>query len=50
MKYNYPELKGKCKECLGCNRLESEAFTGIWRCENYRKVENENENDKSKYT
>lgn len=35
MKYNYPELKGKCKTCLGCNRLEDENFTGIWRCENY---------------
>ena len=26
MKYNYPELIGKCKNCYGCNRLELEDF------------------------
>ena len=35
MKYNYPELKGKCKKCIGCNRLEDLNFKGILRCENY---------------
>lgn len=27
------ELKGKCKNCLGCQRLEDENFKGIERCE-----------------
>ena len=29
----YPELKGKCKTCLGCNRLEDPYFTGTNECE-----------------
>ena len=29
----YPELKGKCKTCLGCSRLENPYFTGINECE-----------------
>jgi len=29
----YPELKGLCKSCLGCNRLEDASFTGVYRCE-----------------
>ena len=28
------ELIGKCKNCLGCNKLENEKFNGIYRCEN----------------
>ena len=32
MKYGYKELKGKCKTCLGCNRLEDINFKGVYRC------------------
>lgn len=28
----YPELKGVCKNCLGCSRLESPYFRGITEC------------------
>ena len=28
----YPELKGKCKTCFGCNRLENPYFTGVSEC------------------
>ena len=28
----YPELKGICKTCLGCNRLENPYFTGTNEC------------------
>ena len=27
------ELKGLCKNCLGCNRLEDKTFEGVYRCE-----------------
>lgn len=33
MKYGYKELKGKCKNCLGCMRLEDPNFTGTNNCE-----------------
>lgn len=26
------ELKGLCKSCLGCNKLEDPNFTGVYRC------------------
>lgn len=26
MKYNYEPLIGKCKTCIGCNRLELDEF------------------------
>ena len=26
----------KCRDCLGCNRLEDEKFTGDNKCLNYR--------------
>lgn len=29
----YKELKGLCKNCLGCNRLEDINFEGVYRCE-----------------
>lgn len=29
----YKELKGLCKNCLGCNRLEDQNFDGVYRCE-----------------
>lgn len=29
----YRELTGKCKECLGCNKLENPFFTGVKECE-----------------
>lgn len=35
------ELIGKCKTCLGCNRLELIEFKGTYRCENYIKGGNE---------
>lgn len=28
----YLELKGVCKTCLGCNRLENPYFTGVNEC------------------
>ena len=37
MKEKYPELKGICKYCLGCNKLEQKKFEGVWKCENFRK-------------
>lgn len=40
----YPELKGKCKECeLGCFRLESPEFEGIYRCEYFTEEGGKNE-------
>ena len=29
----YKELKGVCRQCLGCNRLELEDFEGLEQCE-----------------
>ncbi len=29
----YKELKGLCKNCLGCNRLKDYNFEGVYRCE-----------------
>ncbi len=26
------ELKGLCRGCLGCNKLENPEFTGVYRC------------------
>lgn len=43
MKYNYPQLIGKCAKCSGCNRLELDNFTGVYRCENY--IEEEQKKD-----
>lgn len=34
---SYPELKGKCLTCLGCNRLENADFVGCNVCANYVK-------------
>ena len=31
----YKELKGLCKTCLGCNRLEIENYIGTAQCKNY---------------
>ena len=33
MKYGYKELTGKCKNCLGCMRLEDPNFLGTNECE-----------------
>ena len=33
MKYGYKELTGKCKNCLGCMRLEDPNFVGTNECE-----------------
>lgn len=27
------QLKGLCKNCLGCQRLENEKFDGVFECE-----------------
>ena len=27
------ELKGLCKDCLGCQRLEDKNFKGVEKCE-----------------
>lgn len=37
MNQKYPELKGKCKTCLGCNQQELKSFTGKYECKNYVK-------------
>lgn len=37
----YPELKGICKTCLGCMRLESPEFKGVWRCDYYKEAKDE---------
>ena len=37
MKEKYPELKGICKKCGGCNQLELPDFEGKWKCENFIK-------------
>ena len=38
MKYNYPPLEGKCKDCLyKCGRVEDPNFKGVWRCKYYLK-------------
>lgn len=37
MKEKYPELKGVCKYCTGCNQLQNIDFKGVYRCENFRK-------------
>lgn len=29
----YKELKGLCKDCLGCNKLEDPNFLGVYQCE-----------------
>lgn len=29
----YKQLKGICKNCLGCNRLEDPNFEEVYRCE-----------------
>lgn len=31
----FPELKGVCKYCIGCNRLELYDFIGIKNCKNF---------------
>lgn len=30
-------IAGKCKDCLGCNRLEDYRFIGTNECDNYIK-------------
>lgn len=55
------ELKGICKYCLGCNKLEDCNYEGINRCKNfatgidgwqerYRKELEENENTSDRPT
>lgn len=35
------EIEGKCKECLGCNRLEDERFKGDSNCTYWKEIEYE---------
>lgn len=28
----YKQLKGICKQCLGCNKLELPYFSGVYKC------------------
>jgi hypothetical protein len=39
----YPELKGVCKNCLGCNKLENPYFTGENECEYFLQPKQDNE-------
>ena len=39
-------LKGICKNCLGCNKLEYTGFQGIYKCDSYRNAEGEHDNNK----
>ena len=39
-------MLSKCKDCLGCNRLEQENFGGDNNCKNYRKGVTEAEKNK----
>ena len=32
MYMGHRELKGICKNCLGCNRLDDPNFEGVYRC------------------
>lgn len=50
MKIKYPELIGKCKTCLGCQRLEQEDFKGVYRCQYYienKEVTNDTRRERS---
>ena len=40
------ELIGKCKNCLGCNRLENLEFAGVYRCEYATKEEEDEQSNK----
>lgn len=41
----YGEVKGKCVDCYGCNRLGLPEFKGVLRCNNYIKyIKEEKEN------
>ena len=36
------KLKGKCKKCVGCNKIFEKGFVGVKRCKYYiRKIEEE---------
>lgn len=35
------ELKGKCKTCFGCNRLDDDNFKGVRKCKNYIRANKE---------
>lgn len=36
------KLKGKCKKCVGCNKIFEKGFAGVKRCKYYtRKMEDE---------
>ena len=35
------EIEGKCRKCLGCNRLEEENFRGDSNCRYWKEIEYE---------
>lgn len=37
-------LETKCKTCLGCNRLEMPDFKEVYRCENYMRGAEDEQN------
>jgi|LSQX01.1.fsa_nt_gb hypothetical protein len=34
--YQHLPLRVKCRDCLGCNKLELKEFDGEFRCDNFR--------------
>lgn len=42
-KQKYVEVKGKCRTCLGCNLLENPNFAGYYRCDNYARGEEDDD-------
>lgn len=37
-------METKCKTCLGCNRLEDRNFKEVYRCENYMRGAEDEQN------
>ncbi len=40
-------METKCKTCLGCNRLEDRNFKEVYRCENYMRGAEDEQNRNS---
>lgn len=41
------KIETKCKTCLGCNKQELEDFKEVYRCENYIRGREENEQNRN---
>lgn len=37
------KLRGKCKKCVGCNKIFEKGFTGVKRCKYYIRKKEEKE-------